>query len=57
MLRDDQTRLFEAYQSTFSDAVAVQSQSLGQAQDAMHGLVESLHHVYGGLEEVSKPHS
>lgn len=54
MLKDDQQRVFHTYQSTFSDAVAIQSRGMHDLQDTVQSVVASLGHVYGGLEEVSQ---
>lgn len=54
MLKEDQNRIFQAYQSTFSDAVALQSQGMVEVQDTVRSVVQSLNHVFGGLEEVRK---
>ena len=53
MLKDDQQRIFHTYQSTFTDAVAVQNRGMHDLQDTVQSVVTSLSHVYGGLEEVS----
>lgn len=55
MLKEEQSRLSENYQSTFSNAVAVQVRELNEVQGIMQSVVESLDLVHGGLEEVSTP--
>lgn len=56
LLRDEQARMSETYRATFSDAVAVQSHGLSKVQDTVQSVVESLEHVYGGLDDVSGYH-
>ena len=55
IMKEDQSRMLETYRSTFSDAIAVQSRGLSDIGDTIQSVVQSLEHVYGGLQEVSRP--
>jgi hypothetical protein len=51
-MRDEQIRMADTYKTTFSDAVFLQSHSLGEMQDVVQGVVQALQHMHGGFEEV-----
>jgi hypothetical protein len=52
MLKDDQNRLVQQYQSTFTKAVAIQTRGMAEVEESVRNVVESLNYAYGGFEEV-----
>ena len=52
MLKDDQKRIFQEYESTFTDVVAIQSRGMHELEGTVQSVIQSMNHVYGGLEEV-----
>ena len=51
-MREEQARIHQTYQTTFSEAAAVQARGMDELGDFVAALVQSIGHAYGGLQEV-----